>query len=96
MSQKKLWYLIAYDVRDPARLRRVAKNLKGYGERTQFSIFRCRLTTRELERLRWELLKIMSSEDDLLIVGLCSSCVGRLNKRMDDKWSEDPPNFEIV
>ena len=52
---QKLWYLIAYDVREPTRLREVAKHIEGYGERLQFSVFRCRLTERELERLRWEL-----------------------------------------
>ena len=44
---QKLWYLVAYDVRDPKRLREVAHHLEGYGERLQFSVFRCRLTERE-------------------------------------------------
>lgn len=33
MSEKMQWYLVAYDIREPARLKRVAKHLKGFGER---------------------------------------------------------------
>jgi CRISPR-associated protein Cas2 len=96
MGQNKTWYLVAYDIREPARLRRVAKHLKGYGERIQLSIFRCRLSAREIERLRWELLKYMTSEDDLLIIGLCSSCISRLRRSFGDDWTEEPPSFEII
>jgi len=94
---QKLWYLVAYDVRDAKRLRNVATHLQGYGERLQFSVFRCRLTERELERLRWELTKTMEKEDDLLIIGLCASCGARVSERHgDDKWKEKPTSFEIV
>ncbi len=94
---KKLWHLVAYDVRDAKRLRDVAKHLEGYGERVQFSIFRCRLTERELERLRWELTKKMEKEDDLLIIGLCPNCGARISERQgDDKWKEIPASFEVV
>lgn len=95
MGQKK-WYLIAYDIRDPARLRKVSKHLKGYGERIQFSIFRCRLSEREVERLRWELQKILANNDDLLVVGLCGSCVNRLNNKSDYKFPEELANYEII
>lgn len=97
-SGEKLWYLISYDVRDAKRLRKVAIHLQGYGTRLQFSVFRCRLSGRELERLRWELEKIMLDEDDLLIVGLCSACVGRIrakNKKLED-WLEKPQGYTII
>ncbi len=94
---QKLWYLVAYDVRDAKRLRDVANHLEGYGERLQFSVFRCRLTERELERLRWELTKKMEREDDLLVIGLCPSCGAKVSERQgDDKWKEQPATFEVV
>ncbi len=96
MAQKQ-WYLIAYDVREPKRLRAVAKHLEGYGERLQFSVFRCRLTERELERLRWELTQKMEKEDDLLIVGLCAKCGARISeKKGGDKWKEPATTFLVV
>lgn len=94
---QKLWYLVAYDVRDPKRLREVAKHLEGYGQRLQFSVFRCRLTERELERLRWELTQKMKKEDDLLIVGLCARCGSKVSeKKGEDKWKEPVSTFAIV
>jgi CRISPR-associated protein Cas2 len=69
------WHLVTYDVRDDARLRRVARLLEGYGDRLQYSVFRCRLGTVELERLRWELLRVVADEDELLCLstrnGVC-------------------------
>jgi CRISPR-associated protein Cas2 len=97
MAQQKLWYLVAYDVREPKRLRRVAKHLKGYGARVQYSIFRCRLSKRELERLQWELKKIMKDEDDLLVIGLCATCVARIaRKNKDEQWPQTLETFKII
>jgi CRISPR-associated protein Cas2 len=70
----KSWHLITYDVRDPKRLRRVAKKLEGYGERMQYSVFRCRLDRVALEKLCWELAEIMKDNDDLLVMPICGSC----------------------
>ena len=41
------WWLVCYDVRDPKRLRKAAKHMEGYGERMQYSVFRCWLNPRE-------------------------------------------------
>ncbi len=70
------WYLICYDIRDPKRLRRVAKVLEGRGERVQYSVFRCWLSPSGFERLRWELTEdCVDQEDDVLFFPLCSRCV---------------------
>ncbi len=93
----RTWHLVCYDVRDDARLRRVAKLLEGYGERLQYSVFRCRLTPREEERLRWELTRAMASEDAWLIVPLCEACTERVRRR-DGRWvwPADPPGHVVV
>lgn len=41
-------YLIAYDISDPVRLRRVIKVMESYGERLQYSVFLCDLSGVEL------------------------------------------------
>ena len=70
------WYLVCYDVRDPKRLRRVARMLEGHGERIQYSVFRCWLSASGLERLRWELTEdCVAQEDDVIFIPLCSRCV---------------------
>ena len=62
MAEERFWYLVCYDIREPKRWRRCFKLLKGYGTSLQYSIFRCRLTRRQLERMRWELEKELASE----------------------------------
>lgn len=78
MAESKNHYLICYDIRHPKRWRKAYKLLSGWGDRLQYSIFRCPLTLRDREKLRWELEKILTHEDSLLIVGLCDRCVERV------------------
>ena len=96
MAKNKQWYLVAYDIRDPSRLNRTAKHLLGYGSRVQYSLFRCQLNKRQIERLHWELNKILHEEDDLLIIGLCGRCTAnvRTTGKVSD-WTEYK-NYIIV
>ena len=67
--EAKQWYVICYDITEPKRWRKVYKKLNGYGRRLQYSIFRCRLTRQQIEKLRWELEGMLDvSEDRLLIL----------------------------
>ncbi len=74
------WWLVCYDVRDPDRLRKAAEHMEGYGERMQYSVFRCWLTPRQMQQLRWELTELLASEDDVLLIPLCSSCVAGMHE----------------
>jgi len=95
----KSWHLITYDIRDAKRLRKVAKKLEGYGERMQYSVFRCRLDRVALEKLCWELAEIMKDNDDLLVMPICGGCAERvpLHSTGDQSsWATAPPSFKIV
>lgn len=64
-------YLVCYDIRDPKRLRRVHKVLKGYGEAWQLSVFFCVLKEIDRVRLRADLEAVMNlKEDQAMIVDL--------------------------
>ena len=92
MPQKN-WHLISYDVRDSKRLRLVARKLEGYGERVQYSVFRCRLNNLTLEKLHWELNQIMEQEDDLLVIPLCGHCASKVpihSTGDQSSWAEAP------
>ena len=58
------WWLVCYDVHDPARLRRCAGVLEGSGQRMQHSVFRCWMTPAQMHRLRWELTQVLEPEDE--------------------------------
>ena len=84
------WWLVCYDVHDPKRLRKVAKHMEGYGERMQYSVFRCWLTRRELERLRWELTELLDPVDEVMLIPLGGSCVSGIQST---HGAASPPNW---
>jgi CRISPR-associated protein Cas2 len=62
-------YIVTYDIRDPRRLRKVFKVMKGYGEHLQFSVFRCDLSQMTLALMKASLLEVINSvEDQVLII----------------------------
>lgn len=64
-------HLIAYDIREPSRLRRICKLMEAHGERLQYSVFICDLTRTELTHLRFEAERIMNlSSDSVVIIDL--------------------------
>jgi CRISPR-associated protein Cas2 len=99
MAEKRQWWLITYDVREPKRWRVVYRALRGVGQRVQYSVFRARLSRRELEKLRWELERRMTAADSLLIVGLCAACAGKVVTRGEsapEDWDVEPPRWQII
>ncbi len=97
MDTSRQWYLVCYDVRDPRRLQRVARHLAGYGQRIQYSIFRCRLTGRQLERLKWELTSLLSIEDDMMYIGLCDRCVTRIaDQNPSQVWPTELTRHQVI
>jgi CRISPR-associated protein Cas2 len=94
------WWLVCYDVHNPVRLRKAAGHMEGYGERMQYSVFRCWLTPREMERLRWELTELLAPEDDVMMIPLCSTCVAGIKgthlATRPPIWPDEPEGHRIV
>jgi CRISPR-associated protein Cas2 len=68
MSDERM-YIVAYDISNNRRWRRVFKTMHGFGEWLQLSIFQCRLSRRrraELETRLRELVKV--GEDHVLLI----------------------------
>jgi CRISPR-associated protein Cas2 len=64
-------YLVAYDIREPKRLRRVFKTMKGYGTWVQYSVFVCDLSMAELCSMKSDLREIMEyAVDSVMVVPL--------------------------
>lgn len=61
-------YLVCYDIRNPKRLRRVHKVLKGYGEAWQLSVFFCVLKDIDRVRLQTDLEEQMNQKEDQAMI----------------------------
>lgn len=61
-------YLLAYDVADPKRLRRVFTAMKGFGDALQYSVFRCDLSEVEKLKLKGRLLEIIKEDEDRVMI----------------------------
>lgn len=98
MPEPRHLYLMAYDVTDPKRLRRVRKTMTAWGKPVQYSVFRVRCTDRELGRLRFELAKSLDADDRLLVVRLCAGCASRVSVRGKDlePFETDVPACRIA
>ena len=94
---EKQWYVICYDITEPKRWKKVYTRLQGYGRRLQYSIFRCRLTKIEVEKLRWELEKELSKDDKLLILNVCERCENRtVSLNRPESWMQEDKTFDFA
>ena len=76
--ERRAW-IVAYDICDSRRLRKVYKTMRSYGDHLQYSVFRCVLSDRQLASLKGELHEVIDHDDDqVLFVPL-----GRPNKGSD-------------
>lgn len=71
--------LIAYDIKFPRRLRRMALLCKDFGIRGEYSVFECDLSDGDF-RTFWEQANdlIDPEQDRIIAYSLCESCVSRI------------------
>ena len=78
-GQPSSLYVIAYDISDDKRRTRVHKLLKGFGTWTEYSLFECFLTKKEVLLLRARLDRHLdATQDRVRIYMLCEMCVGKI------------------
>lgn len=68
-------YLVAYDIPDDRRRTKLHKLLCGFGKWTQYSIFECFLSEKELVMLHHRLDELLdATEDNVRIYTICRAC----------------------
>lgn len=74
-------YLISYDITDNRIRGKIAKELSGYGQRVQYSVFECRITEHQYKKLYQKLMILMQEEDEgnIRIYNICGKCEQKLN-----------------
>lgn len=60
-------YVVAYDVSDSKRLKKVYDTLRDFGDPIQYSVFECQISERNLLILRDRLSKIVVKDADRII-----------------------------
>jgi CRISPR-associated protein Cas2 len=90
-------YLVAYDICEPKRLRKVAQTCEDFGFRKQYSVFLCRLSTLDLVRLKSRLYDIINlKEDQVLFIPLCPRCIAQIEAMGLPTEAHDAKDVVIV
>lgn len=64
-------FIVAYDITDQKRWRKVFKTMKGFGEWVQFSVFQCNLSRQKMLEMEYALREIiLEGSDHVLIIDL--------------------------
>lgn len=72
-------YVIAYDISNDKRRTKIHKVLLGFGKWTQYSLFECFLSRKDLVLLQAKLAQhLEAKEDSVRFYPLCASCVKRV------------------
>src|ERR1700726_1707673 len=78
-SNQTSCYVIAYDIPDDKRRTKVHQILLGYGKWTQYSLFECFLTRKQLILLRSQLKEyLIATQDSVRFYPLCANCVSKV------------------
>jgi len=78
-SKETTCYVIAYDIPNDRRRTKVHKILMGFGKWTQYSLFECFLTRKELILLKSKLAEhLVVTQDSVRFYPLCSNCVSKV------------------
>jgi CRISPR-associated protein Cas2 len=88
-------FIVAYDISDPKRLRKVARICEDHGIRYQYSVFICRLNATSYGKLRARLYEVLNlTEDQVLFVPLCGKCIDKIDTL--GRPSEPPASRDVV
>ena len=90
MSHRNL-FLVAYDIRDPKRWRKVFKTMHGYGEPLQYSVFSCALDAREKAQLIADLHDLLHHEEDRVMIADLGPRDGRARTALTFLGRSDRP-----
>lgn len=88
-------HLIAYDIGNPRRLRRVAKICADYGIRMEKSVFECDLTDQQMMQF-WERLRRVVDEEEDRVFDYRIGALERRNIRRMGRSPETPDAEDMI
>lgn len=91
-SSQTTCYVIAYDIPDDRRRTKIHQVLMGFGKWTQYSLFECFLTRKQLVLLRSKLAAhLVPSQDSVRFYPLCVNCLAKV-----ETIGGSPPTEEFL
>jgi CRISPR-associated protein Cas2 len=75
-------YIVAYDISDTKRLRKVFNAMRGFGDPLQYSVFMCELSLKEKAMMVLTLIEIIHYKEDRIMI-------------VDLGWNESDPKNRI-
>ena len=79
ISDQTTCYVIAYDIPNDKRRTKVHKILLGDGKWTQYSLFECFLTRKDMILLQAKLAQhLIAAQDSVRFYPLCANCVSKV------------------
>lgn len=89
-ADDKMFYVIAYDISEDKRRNKVFGTLQGFGRWTQYSLFECWLTKKQLLVLQSRLQRYLDARvDSVRFYPLCVMDVSRVETVGGEKPRED-------
>lgn len=88
--------VVAYDISDERRLRRVAQCCEDFGGRVQYSVFEIRLNAEQFEKF-WERLnqEIDPAVDRIIAYRVCNECARKIRLSGQQERTDDPPPVHV-
>src|SRR4051812_41935356 len=72
-------YVVAYDIADDKRRTKVHTILKGFGEWTEYSLFECFLTKKEVLLMQAKVYQYLNPDTDRVrIYSICEVCLDKI------------------
>jgi len=91
----KQFVVVAYDIADDSRRRKISKTLEQYGVRCNESVFECLLSLSRIGKMKQKLLKLANDREDIILYYyLCLPCTMK-RESIGPKPSFDPEIVEV-
>ena len=91
-----MFYVISYDIPDDGRRNQLAKVLKGFGTRVQYSVFEAHLSRAQYQELKRAVARVIDpAEDSVRYYTLCGACTARVEVPAIGEVTPDPKTIVV-
>lgn len=91
-----MFHVTSYDIPDDRRGNQLAKVLKGFGTRVQYSVFEAHLTRSQFEQMKRAVARVIDpAEDSVRYYTLCGACAMRIEVPAVGEVTSEPNTIVV-